>query len=250
VVVSYGGDGTLNEVIQALAGSDTPVAVWPGGTANVVARDLGMPGRFEDLADAIARGATRRIALGLARRVAVLNENRENGQEKSELDPSRYFMMFAGIGLDASVALNVNLKLKRRTGELAYWLEGMKHLWTWPADLFSVRVDGQEYEGVFALVGNGKSYGGGISLTPNARLDEPWFEVYVLPQLSSNFAYLRDLALCLTGKPELSRAKLVRGRHVIANSSTEPWVELDGEVIGQLPMSFDVVPEALSVIVP
>ena len=238
VVISYGGDGTLNEVIQGLTGTNVPVAVWPGGTANVVARDLGIPFDLEKLADVIVRGNTRRIALGVARNQSV-DENFK-----------RFFLMFAGIGLDASVAQNVNLKLKRRTGEFAYWVEGMKHLVQWPADVFSIKVDENEYEAVFALLGNGKSYGGGISLTPKARLEEPSFEIYLLPRLQNNFAYLKDLALCLSGRPERSRATIVKGQKVTANSSAAPWVEVDGEVIGKLPMSFEIVPEALSVIVP
>src|SRR6185295_6585589 len=68
VVVSYGGDGTLNEVLQGIVGRQTALAVWAGGTANVVARDLKMPQAIEPLADVIAAGKTTRIALGVARR--------------------------------------------------------------------------------------------------------------------------------------------------------------------------------------
>ena len=67
IIVSYGGDGTLNEVIQGMASSHTALAVWPGGTANVVARDLGIPFDVPGLADIIAAGKTNRIALGLAK---------------------------------------------------------------------------------------------------------------------------------------------------------------------------------------
>src|SRR5207247_1245694 len=68
IVVSYGGDGTLNEVIQEMAGSRTALAVWPGGTSNVVARDLGVPFDVVELADMITAGNTLRIALGVAKR--------------------------------------------------------------------------------------------------------------------------------------------------------------------------------------
>ena len=67
IIIGYGGDGTLNEVIQGIAGSETALAVWPGGTSNVVARDLGVPFGIRQLADMILAGKTRRIALGLAR---------------------------------------------------------------------------------------------------------------------------------------------------------------------------------------
>lgn len=268
IIISYGGDGTLNEVIQGMAGSQTALAVWPGGTANVVARDLGVPFDIEELADMIAAGKTRRIALGLAKagsgfrvprsefgaqRSAIENVsgNPEPGTQNPEPGTDeRYFLMMAGIGLDASIARSVNKKLKRRMGEFAYWLSGIKHLFLWRAEPFAIEVDGRGYKGAFALIGNGKGYGGGMMMTPGARLEEPWFEVYILPPLANNFAYLRALGACMRGKPEVAEVSLVKGKHIKATSAHEPWVEADGEIIGPLPMTFDIVPDALSVIVP
>ena len=255
IIISYGGDGTLNEVIQGMAESQTALAVWPGGTSNVVARDLGVPFDVEELADIIRVGRTKRIALGLAKSGDGRNGSRGDGARFAPspprpLAPSRYFLMMAGIGLDASIARSVNKKLKRRTGEFAYWMSGIKHLFLWRAEPFTIEVDGRGYKGAFALIGNGKGYGGGMMMTPGARLEEPWFEVYILPQMSNNFAYLRALGACMRGKPEVAGVLLVKGKHIKANSAHEPWVEADGEIIGPLPMTFDIVPDALSVIVP
>lgn len=240
-IVGYGGDGTLNEIIQAMAESRVALAVWPGGTANVVARDLGIPFTVNHLADVIAKAKTKRIALGLA-----------TGTSESEhAQPlKRYFFMMAGIGLDASIARGVNKKLKRGTGEFAYWVTGFKHLFTWKAQPFVIEVDGKAYDSAFALIGNGKGYGGGMLITPHAELEEPLFEVYILPPQPNNLAYLRALGACLRRKPESTIATLIKGRHIKANSNHEPWVEADGEVIGPLPMTFDIVPDALSIIVP
>ena len=249
VIISYGGDGTLNEVIQGMAESQTALAVWPGGTSNVVARDLGVPFGIGEIADMIAAGKTTRISLGLARRLEEGNE----AIDESTSGPramSRYFVMMAGIGLDASIARSVNKKLKRRTGEFAYWMSGIRHLFLWRAEPFMIEVDGNGFKGAFALIGNGKGYGGGMMLTPGAKLHEPWFEIYILPPLANNFAYLRALGACMRGRPEVAGVTLVRGKHVKANSAHEPWVEADGEIIGPLPMTFDIVPDALSVIVP
>ena len=236
IIISYGGDGTLNEVLQGIVGTRAALAVWAGGTANVVARDLCLPTDVDRLAEVIAAGKTSRITLGLARSDAEAQ--------------GRYFFMFAGIGLDASIARKVNPKLKRRTGEFAFWVEGIKHILTWRAETFVIEIDGKKFESVFALIGNGKGYGGGFCLAPNARLEEPMFEVYIVPKRSTNLAYLRDLAAVARGNPAIKGVNIVKGRHVKANSSHEPWVEVDGELIGPLPMTFDVVPDALSVIVP
>jgi YegS/Rv2252/BmrU family lipid kinase len=236
VIVSYGGDGTLNEIIQGLVGSQAALAVWAGGTANVVALDLGMPTEIERLADVIARAKIRRISLGVAKR-------EQGGQQ-------RYFLMFAGVGLDASIARGVNQRLKRRTGEFAFWIEGFKHLVKPRLAPFTIEVDGQKYESGFTLIANGKGYGGRLCMTPEARLEDPWFDLYILPAHKSNLRYLHDLAWCMRGQIAKTSGTIVRGKHVKANSSDSPWVETDGEVIGPLPMSFDIVPDALSIIVP
>ncbi len=256
IIVSYGGDGTLNEVVQGMAESQTALAVWPGGTSNVVARDLGVPFEIEELANMIASGTTRRIALGLAtagsefRVPSTAIENGSRNREPGTRNQERYFLMMAGIGLDASIARSVNKKLKRRTGEFAYWLAGLKHFFMWRAEPFTIEVDGRGYQAAFALVGNGKGYGGGMMMTPGANLEEPWFEIYILPPLKNNFAYLRALGACMRGKPEVAGVTLVKGKHIKTNSTHEPWVEADGEIIGPLPMTFDIVPEALSIIIP
>jgi len=244
VVVSYGGDGTLNEVLQGIVGSQTALAVWAGGTANVVARDLKMPQSIELLADVIAAGKTTRIALGVARQEVKEDAQLEGSPEQ------RYFLMFAGIGLDASVARRVNSKLKRRTGQFAFWVEGLKHIVSWKPEEFTVEVDGKKYSGVFALIANGKGYGGGLCMAPEARLEDPSLEVYVVPRRMANISYMFDLLACARGRTAQTDATIVRGRHIVANSSEEPWVEVDGEVIGPLPMTFDVVPDALRLVVP
>ena len=243
LIVSYGGDGTLNEVLQGIVGKPVALAVWAGGTANVVARDLRMPQTTEALADVIAAGKTKRISLGVARRMG--DADYEDGAPLQ-----RYFFMFAGIGLDASIARRVNPKLKRKTGKFAFWFEGFKHILTWTPEVFTVEVDGKRYDSVFALVANGKGYGGGLCMAPEADLAEPSFDVYIVPPRASNLAYLSDLLACARGTTARTDAKIVRAARVAANSTVQPWVEVDGEVIGPLPMVFDVVPDALSVIVP
>lgn len=296
-VISYGGDGTLNEVIQVLAGTQTALGIWPGGTSNVVARDLMIPFDVVQLANVFAARKTQRIALGLVVKGSGFRGSRsarsesETGFQSSQiaaagsprvslqsrtpdsrsdsLNPrprtletdlgdanaepgaaGRYFVMMAGIGLDASIARGVNKKLKRRTGELAYWLSGIKHLFMWRGEPFTIGIDGHEYESSFALIGNGKGYGGGMVITPAAKLEDPWFEVYVLPPLPHKLAYVRALYACMRGRPEASGALFMRAKQVTAHSALEPWVEADGELIGPLPMTFNVVPDALSVIVP
>jgi diacylglycerol kinase family enzyme len=279
IIISYGGDGTLNEVLQGIVGSRAALAVWPGGTSNVVARDLSITNKLEAIADLIAAGKTVRVSLGLSRgqgsgvrdqghemeacSVSFADPDKNVIETSASLPDStlrlptpdprplqRYFLMMAGIGLDASIARTVNKKLKRRTGEFAYWVAGVNHLFRWKPEPFVIEVDGQSYESVFAVIGNGKGYGGRMCMTPGAKLEEPGFQIYLLPRMSNNFSYIGALSACLRGRPETTRAKIVEGRHIKASCSRETWVEVDGEVIGRLPMTFESVPDALSLIVP
>ena len=275
LIVSYGGDGTLNEIIQSIAGTNVPLAIWAGGTANVAARDLGLPSSPERLAGVIAAGKTRRIALGVAKAVhqpqlgvqepdtAGVGSAYTSGPSQKPADTAgsearpdgsgprgHYFFMFAGIGLDAAVCRLVNHRLKRAVGQLAYVVSGLEQLIDWRPEPFTVEVDGKRFETCFALVANGKSYGGGIKMTPSARLEDPWFELFMIPPDRTRSGLIWDAATCLLGMPGRSSAMTASGRSVTANSSLQPWVEVDGEVLAQLPMSFQIEPDALTVIVP
>jgi YegS/Rv2252/BmrU family lipid kinase len=267
LIISYGGDGTLNEVLQGMIGGDAALAVWPGGTANVVAIDIGMPGRLAEIADVIAADKRKRITLGVTSEVGgqrpgvgasaisdlrfeISNMPFQISDAPALAPGSRFFLMMAGIGLDAAIARGVNKRLKRRTGEFAYWVVGARHLLTWRAEPFTVEVDGKSYESVFTLIGNGKGYGGGMRITPKARLEDEGFEVFIMPRLPKNISYLNVLAACMRGKPEKTCAVTITGRHVKAVSEHETWVEVDGEVIGTLPRTFDAVPDSLSLVIP
>jgi len=234
VIICYGGDGTLNEVLPGIVGSNAKLAVWAGGTANVTARDLKMPRRLGRVADVIAKGNAMRISLGMA------STNAE----------SRYFLMFAGIGLDASICRGVNPGLKRLTGQIAFWISGINHLVAWREKPFSITVDGQRYESGFSVVANGKGYGGGIVMAPAARLEKPDFQVFIMPKGLTRFAYIRALINAVAGRSSGTKGRLVRGTDVVAEGTVETWVQVDGEPIAPLPMRFSVVPRALSIIVP
>ena len=232
-IVSFGGDGTLNEVVQGVVGTSSALTVCPAGTENVAARELAITTDMGALVDLIATRRTTRIALGRARG--------EHGD--------RYFVMFAGIGLDASICMAVNPALKRRFGAGAFWLAGLQHLLTWRQQSFNVHLNGLTRESVFAVIGNGQGYGGGFSFTPEARLDSPSFDVFVLPPRPARMGYLADLVDCARGVPQ--RATVERASRAVATEPSGPvWVQLDGEVAGRLPMNFDIVADALEVVVP
>src|SRR5580700_3787041 len=115
MVIVCGGDGTLNEVVNGLAGSSVPLALLPAGTANVFAKELGLPWNIERAASLIGGSRFRRISLGHVK------------AEEGEKD-GRYFLSLAGAGPDGAIVRAVNPGLKDSTGTVAYWIEGFRQL--------------------------------------------------------------------------------------------------------------------------
>lgn len=236
VVVVRGGDGTVHEAIQGLAGTAARLLIWPAGTANVLARQLGLPASAGGAARVLLGGRTRRISLGLA--------TSECTGER------RYFFMLAGVGLDASVVRRVRPRLKRRVGEAAFWYAGLGHLARWRPQVFTVEVGGEELPATYAAVGKAPWYGGQLAITPRARLDAEEFEVCVV-DTHSRLRYLRLLGSALRGgvAPEGSPGVCFR-RVRRLRATGEAFVQADGELIGELPMTFEVAPEGVELLVP
>jgi YegS/Rv2252/BmrU family lipid kinase len=234
-IIVSGGDGTINEALQAIVGSHIRLAIWPCGTANVLARELGIPTNRSRTMEIIARGNTKRIYTGCA--------------IQEETGERRYFLLMAGIGLDASVVKGVRPGLKRRIGKAAFWYSGLEHLAGWVPVPFEIEVEGESVIATFAAIGKGSLYGGGLSVTPRARLDQPEFEICIM-SATSRLRYLRLLPAVVRGgiksdtrDVRFIRTSLTRVRGRVA-------VQVDGELIGQPPMRFEIVPEPLEIVVP
>ncbi len=123
LVIIVGGDGTVNEAVNGLACSQVPMAVLPSGTANVLAKELGLPWNLPRAAERVARAPYRRIALGLAI------------PEKSSGEP-RYFLSLAGAGADGALVSAIRPEIKLKAGILAYWQEGFRQLSRYNFPLF------------------------------------------------------------------------------------------------------------------
>jgi YegS/Rv2252/BmrU family lipid kinase len=234
-VIVAGGDGTINEAIQGLAGTDASLAIIPRGTGNVLARELGLPLEEEAALAVVAKGNSRKIYLGL-----VTDE---------KTNESRHFVLMAGIGLDASVVGRVDPSLKKRIGRGAFWVSGLSHLANWNPQPFTLEINGDKYEATFAAVGKAARYGGDLAITPGARLDQREFEVCMI-QTTSRVRYLQLLSHAMRNgmprdKPEVQFVKAVS-----VKAHGDAQVQIDGELLGALPMRFEIAPHSLDVIVP
>ncbi|HEX8293822.1 MAG TPA: diacylglycerol kinase family protein [Pyrinomonadaceae bacterium] len=234
-VIARGGDGTVHEAIQGLVGAGARLLVWPAGTANVLARQLGLPRGAAEAAEVLARGRSRRITLGAA-------TSERTGER-------RYFFMLAGVGLDASVVRSVRPRLKRRVGEAAFWYAGLAHLAHWVPKEFTVEVGGEKLTATYAAVGKAPWYGGGLAITPRARLDADEFEVCVI-DTRSRLRYLRLLGAAMRGGAREGTPGVTFRSAARLRCEGDVGVQADGELIGELPMTFEVVREGLEVVVP
>lgn len=236
-IVVSGGDGTINEVLQAIVGTKARLAILPSGTANVLARELSLPFDAERAAALVARGTTRKVYAGLA-----FDETTA---------ARRYFILMAGIGLDASIVNRVRPQLKRRIGEAAFWVSGLSHLASWQPVPFHLEIEGERLPATFAAVGKASRYGGDLSITPRARLDAPEFEICVIDS-RSRLRYLSLLTRVMRANGAATDARGVRFlRSTRVRAAGEGvLVQADGELIGTLPMTFEIVPAPLELVAP
>jgi diacylglycerol kinase (ATP) len=233
-VIVSGGDGTINEALQGLIGTNARLAVWPRGTANVLAHELRLPFEAEQAAAVIARGHARSVHVGCA-------TNEATGEQ-------RYFFLMAGIGLDASVVERVSTRLKRRVGEAAFWYSGLGHLAHWQPAPFHVEAEGRIFEATFAAIGKAAHYGGNLAITPRARMENPEFEVCIVDSKSRlRFLYLLSHAVRPKGVGEKMRGvQFLRTTRLRVTGDV--GVQIDGELTGKLPMTFEIAPTPIEII--
>ena len=230
LVVVHGSDGLVNETMQALVGTPTPLAVWPGGTSNVLARELALPGGIDLLAEIIAAGRTRRVSLGRA--------------------GERYFLLMAGVGLDGDVVRAIHPTVTRVTGESVFWMAGLRQLTDWNPVQFYIEAEGNQHSATFAVVANASSHGGGMRFAPEASMDDDLLDVCLFDS-TQRHRFARYLAAASTGSHlGLPGVTYLKTRRAVAHGPASRFVQVDGELLGPLPVSFESVPSALSLVVP
>jgi len=190
LVIACGGDGTLNEVVNGLAaqqnGHRVPMALLPGGTANVLAKEIGLPWDIPAAAEKLVRGEVKEIALGLATPL-------------KEPSKARYFLSVAGAGPDGMIVYSIDLDLKARVGILAYWWQGAREVFRYKFPHFRVVTGEKTLDATLVVVGRTKHYGGPFRITTEADLYADQFEMMGLTT-QSGFRYLSYLPTLWLGK--------------------------------------------------
>ena len=233
LVIAAGGDGTVNEVLNGLSEGAT-LGILPLGTANVLARELGLPLDPE--------GACERILTGSASRMDVGVATDEDGTE-------RRFACMAGIGFDADVVREVGPRLKRYLRSLAFPLVALKVFFRGDRPQLHIKDGDTTHVVQYAVVANGQYYGGDFETAEDASLMSGELQV-VLVEKVGRLMRPDVLAHILAKKPLDRTMKSFASRGVQADSpdGRRVPVQIDGEVWGELPMSFRIEPGALEVI--
>ena len=233
-VIVSGGDGTINEALQGIVGTSVRLAVWPQGTANVLGYELRLPRRLDQLADTITAGNVLRAHVAC---VTI-----ESSGE------SRYFLLMAGIGIDAAIVDRVRPGLKRRVGKVAFWYSGLEHFALWRPRQFSLEIDDQQYPATFAALGKTPRYGGNLAITPRARLDSPYFEVCMVSSVY-RLRYLQLLPYVMFGGiPEGTKGTSYVQASRVRATGEGVLAQIDGELIGALPMTFAITPHVIEIV--
>jgi YegS/Rv2252/BmrU family lipid kinase len=230
VVVAVGGDGTMNEVADGLAGSATRLVLVPHGTGNVFASEFSLPDSVEGCLDLLSSGKT------ISVRMAKANE--------------RHFVLLASAGFDAEVVERMHHRQKNLLGIAAYVLSGARHLLRSQPTLWLEFPGRERVEAQAVIVARGKKYGGNVTIAPGGDISGEMFQV---------------IALLRRGRWSIAKFALdvLRGRHtssphVLIRESPSLFVrcpilsacQVDGEYIGPLPVRFTVTDTLLQVVVP
>jgi diacylglycerol kinase (ATP) len=230
-IVAAGGDGTINEVVNGLAGSNAALGLLPIGTMNVFATELGLPAHDLQLCWNIIQGENTRL-------VDLPSAN------------GKHFVQLAGVGLDAQVVKETSLTLKRNFGPLSYLISAAQIAARQPPRLFLESENSSIDEGSFVLVGNGRLYGGPFPFFKQAIIDDGLFDVIVFKQLGylEIIKYLQDVVF--SSEIRVPEIEYFQTRRLRVTSDSEVPVELDGELVGSCPVEFQVRERTLRVLAP
>lgn len=234
IVAAYGGDGTVAEVASGLVGSHIPLAIFPGGTANVMSAELAIPAELSEAA-ALTCGRPSRL------RTVDMGQIGDH-----------YFLQRVGVGLEAKIVANTDRSSKMRLGWLAYALTAFQILSDLTIEQYSLTLDGQliEIEGLACLIANSGNLGlPGFSLAPSIDISDGLLDVIVIRQ--ADLGSLLSLALSMIeGAPNFESIQHWQVRQVTVAATPPQTVQCDGELLSQTPLTAQILPQALQVIVP
>ena len=244
MVVSVGGDGTINEVVNGLYGTgsirEATLGIISTGTGSDYIRTIGLPRQYENACRCLVEKRRQTVDLGIV-------EYTENGRKVE-----RIFVNFAGMGFDAEVVRRTTQKYKVTGSMLSYLLAILTTFMSYRNRDISLIIDGEAVDKRICtvLMNNGKYGGGGMFAAPNASVEDGFLDVVIIGDVSKP-DLLRSLPRIYRGthlthpKVTMKKAKEVE----VQSSGGRVQLQADGELLGELPSRFRVLPAALKVVV-
>jgi diacylglycerol kinase (ATP) len=230
-IIAAGGDGTVNQVANGLAGSNCLLGVLPIGSVNVFAMELGLPlHNLQRCWEIIEDSNVRMVDLPSAN--------------------AKYFVQLAGVGLDAQVVKETSIALKRSFGPLSYLISAAQIAARQPPKLFIESEHTSLEEGSFVLVGNGRLYGGPFPFFKHASIDDGVFDVVVFKRLGylEIIKYLQDVVF--SSDINVPEIEYFQTRELRITCEQDVPLELDGELAGNCPVDFRIRQRELRVLAP
>ncbi len=241
LVIACGGDGTINEVINGLAPGRVPLAILPGGTANIVAKELGLPGHMVKAARQLPSWRPCRMPLGRAT------------WEESGSVRQRYFLAVAGVGFDARIISQLNIGKKLRMGVVAYAWEAVRQVFRYSFPSFQFSMDGSTVSATFAVIQRSRRYAGWLKLARPHSIREPDFSCCLFEGSGPGRYFRYALGILTQTHQRLRDVRFLNGSsvHCSSGKAGDPiFFEVDGELAGRIPVTFEVAPDALTLLAP
>jgi YegS/Rv2252/BmrU family lipid kinase len=236
LIIAAGGDGTFNEVINGIAGSETPMAILPLGTTNVLAKEIGIPENVKGAMEIAVTGTTKIISLG---KILITRP--------SSLVP-RYFVLMAGIGFDGEAVFGINETFKKISGKGAYIFSGLKVLPVFNPHELTFDIDGKTYSGYSAIISKTAKYGGDFKITPDARLTDPTLYICLFKG-KKRLDVLRYVFGIATGSHlRFKDIEYLKARRIQIDGNAH--IQIDGDYFGMTPAKIEVAPNTLRLIYP
>jgi len=239
VVAAFGGDGTVMEVARGLMGLETPMAIFPGGTANLMSVELGIP---KDLAKAVE------VAVDENSLIHSIDVGRFNQAGKVK---DGYFLLRVGMGFPARKVEYADRKLKDRFGVMAYSIAAVKAITAKTEANYRLTVDGKVYEirtracQVYNAGNMGKA---GTAPAPGISVDDGLLDLLALRENTGKNLAMKGVIHSIQHSDELFYHW--QGRQITIEPDPPQPVHIDGEVVGTTPVEIDILPKAIRVLVP
>jgi YegS/Rv2252/BmrU family lipid kinase len=241
LVVAVGGDGTLNEVVNGIAGRDVDLATIPLGTGMDFGRTYGIPTKFDDAVRVALTGTPRTIDAG-----------RVNYRTWGGEDAERWFVNVGSVGMSGAVAQRANGMSKALGGKATFFYALTRVFFEWENTEVTVQLDGGERRGRMhdVVVANGVWHGGGMKPAPDARPDDGLFDVVLIGDVGK-VDFLTTAPKIYKGKHVAHpKVEVVRSARVEVDAAEHLPIEVEGEQVGTTPAVFELVPGAVRVRVP